>query len=377
MKGETEIVKVAFLFGTMSRGGAERMISLLAKQFVEQRDEVYIVTLDNSESGYELDRKVHQVKLNVANKSDNSLAAIKRNVRTLKALASFLKETKIDVAVSFSKRIGCYLLLACPIKRTYKVIVSERANPRFEKNGRLEKALYKYILPKVDGFIFQTESVSKLFPARLQTVGCVIPNGVFEDVLPKALPYSRHDQNKIVAVGRLTWQKGYDVLLAAFSDFIQKKKDSRHVLHIFGKGPLEDSLKKQCNELKIDGKVVFHGSVPDLPQQISDAGIFVMASRFEGMPNALMEAMACGIPCISANCEFGPAELIENGVNGLLFNVDDGQALCNSLLQLTDNVGLAERISTNALSIRESHSGIKVASMYREYIELVNARKSE
>ena len=102
---------------------------------------------------------------------------------------------------------------------------------------------------------------------------------------------------------------------------------------------------------------------------IKDAGMFVMTSRYEGMPNALLEAMACGIPCVCTDCDFGPAELIEDGASGLLVPVDDAEAVAAAMARIADEPGLAERLSVGAARIRETHSREEICRQYRDYIE--------
>ena len=107
-------------------------------------------------------------------------------------------------------------------------------------------------------------------------------------------------------------------------------------------------------------------------------GMFVMASRFEGMPNALMEAMACGLPCISADCDFGPGELIQDHENGILVPVEDVERLAAAMAEVADNQKLAEKLSQNGPQIRKTHNGEIIAAMYHQYIaDVIEGKNKE
>lgn len=361
-------MKTAFLFGSLRRGGAERVIASLANAFVEKGDQADIVSLGEAEPGYWLDSRVRVVPLHVAGVSENMVQAVRRNARTVYALRKYLAEVHPDRVVAFNTRLAVQVLLADPIHKNYKVIVSERANPMFQKKlGGLERLFHGLLLDKADRFIFQTDRVRCCFPEKITQKGVVIPNGVFSDqILESVAPFDERKQNVICSVGRLDPQKGYDILIQAFARFSQDH--SGHVLHIFGDGPEKSNIERLIHTSGLTGKVVLHGNVANVIEEIHDAGMFVLASRFEGMPNALIEAMACGIPCIAADCDFGPRELIKNEESGLLFPVDDIDALVKAMTTIADHEAFAERLSGNAQQIRKTHSKEKIIGMYKDAI---------
>jgi len=318
-------MRIAFLFGSMSRGGAERVVASLSNTFCNQGDEIAIITMDNNPSGYPLDEKVQHIRLNLAGKSKNKLQSITKNVRKLQRLRSVIKHGKYDAVVAFFLRDAVLLQYAFPFNRKFKLIASERANPNTRKLSKAIKWQYDKMLPKVDGFIFQTARVSMCYPEKLRNIGTVIHNGVFPEILPVDLPtFNARRHQDICAVGRLNEQKGYDILLEAFRKF--RIAHPEHHLHIYGEGALQKDLEAQIAQAELSDHVTLHGSVPNVMFEVADMGMFVMASRYEGMPNALMEAMACGLPCVSADCDFGPGELIRNGENGILVAEEDADA---------------------------------------------------
>ena len=360
-------MKIAFLFGSMGRGGAERVIASLANTYAAQGDTVHIITISNTVPGYALDERVQHIPLNLAGVSRNKLQGLLRNAKVLLALRKQINAARYEAVVTFELRIAVLLQYAFPFGRKFKLIASERANPTKRRLGGFEKFNHRVLLPKVDGFIFQTRRVSLCYPASLREKGCVIHNGVFSEILPETItPFEQRRHQDICAVGRLTPQKGYDVLLSAFSQFRATHPD--HRLHIYGEGAGRPELESQIAQLGLADVVTLHGNVPNVMHHVADMGMFVMASRYEGMPNALMEAMACGIPCVSADCDFGPAELIQDGENGLLVPVEDVDALANAMARIADDPALAQRLSDQAPMIRQTHSGEEISRQYREYI---------
>lgn len=367
-------MKLAFLFGSMNRGGAERVIASLANTYCARGDEIHIITLDNSESSYPLDERIRHIRLNLSGKSANKLQGLVRNLRTIAALRRLTVKGRYDALITFELRLAVLLQYAHPFGRRFSLITSERANPQQRKLSRFESMQYDLLLPRVDGFIFQTSRVSMCYPEKLRRIGRVIHNGVFPEILPAQItPFEQRRLLDICAVGRLAQQKGHDVLLDAFHIFHAAHPE--HRLHIYGAGPLRAKLEEQIARLALQPFVTLHGSVPNVMHEVADMGMFVMASRFEGMPNALMEAMACGIPCVSADCDFGPGELIRDGENGLLTPVDDAQALAEAMARIADDPALAKTLSANAVQIRTTHSGEKIAQQYYQYItEIVSGK---
>lgn len=363
-------MKLAFLFGTMQRGGAERVIASLSNTYCAKGDEITIITLDNASSGYALDERVRHIRLDVAGNSKNKLEALARNLKVILRLRQEILRSGYDAVITFELRLAVFLQYAVPFDRKFKIITSERANPNMRKLGRVRKAQYDRMLPRVDGFIFQTERVSWCYCEKLRKIGTVIHNGVFPEILPEPHgDFATRRSKDICAVGRLDHQKGYDILLQAFAQFYQTHPE--HHLHIYGEGGARQAIEQQIGEMKLNEAVTLHGSVPNVMFQVVDAGMFVLSSRFEGMPNALMEAMACGVPCVATDCDFGPGELIRDGENGLLVPVEDPAALAEAMSRIADDNVLARKLSENACGIRATHSGEQIAQQYYEYIKSV------
>lgn len=359
-------MKIAFLYGNMQRGGAQRVISCLAAYCAQMGDAVTILTLDGGGTDYELDPGVRIVGLNVAGDSANKLESAKRFLTTERKLRTWMKAEKPDAVLAFSTKMAMRVQLARG-QVGPALICSERANPAFRAESaatRMERRLLK----KAEGFIFQTQRVSLLFPPEMRERGPVIHNGLFSPDIPGTVTaFSQRRQKEICAVGRLeNGQKAYDVMLEAFALF--REKHPEHVLHIYGSGSSEAAIRAQAAALGMTDSVMLHGNLPHVIHEIKDMGMFLMTSRYEGMPNALIEAMACGLPCVCTDCDFGPAELIQDGENGLLAPVDDIPAIAAAMGRIADDPALGEKLSRGALEIRRSHARDTICGQYRDYI---------
>ena len=369
-------MKIAFFYGNLKRGGAQRVICCLANDFLRRGDQVSILTLDDGETEYELSPEVKVTGLGVSGDSANKWESIRRFLNTEKKIYRWLAKEEPDAVLVFSSKLSVQMLLA----RSHggpALICSERANPAFRPKSAAIK-IECLLLEKADGFIFQTERVKALFPERLQKIGAVIHNGLFsEDIPEEVTAFADRDHKAICAVGRLdNDQKAYDVMFKAFALFHESHPE--HVLNIFGRGVDEPALRQLIAQLGLEDRIILHGNRPHVIHEIKDMGMFVMTSRFEGMPNALIEAMACGLPCVCTDCDFGPAELIRDGESGLLVPVDDVAAIAAAMERIADDPAQAEKLSRGALEIRQTHGREEICGQYRDYIlSVIEKRKSQ
>jgi glycosyltransferase involved in cell wall biosynthesis len=169
----------------------------------------------------------------------------------------------------------------------------------------------------------------------------------------------------IVSVGRLVPQKGYDILLKAFSNVI-KEMDAR--LIILGEGPEKEVLLRLAQDLFIIEKVFFAGFQNNPYKFISKADVFVLSSRYEGLPMVLLEAMACDTPVVSTDCKSGPREIVQNNICGLLVHTDDMDALSTAILKLLRDKALRERFSISAKQRVKNFAIEKITSEYEKII---------
>lgn len=357
-------MKIMFLYASMGAGGAERMISALANYYARKDMEVSIAVIDNHPSFYPLHPKVQLLNLHELQRSRNIKEAIKNNIRLVKVIRRSFKEVRPDCVVCFGINYLLYALMArCCLN--IKVVGSERNNPYYNESGFWYR-MKKIVSPWADGYIFQTNGARLYYPQSVRRKSRVIPNGIFIDSTAGIVPLTERVKNSICAVGRLHRQKGFDLLIRAFSIF--EPTNPGYKLTIYGEGSERSNLADLIDELDLGQKVELAGNISNVQDEIARQQIYILSSRYEGMPNALMEAMACGCACIAADCDFGPGELIEHGENGLLVPVLDIKAMAASMQQLAQDPVLLEKIAQKAVNIRATHSIDNIAEKYLAYL---------
>lgn len=353
---------IVLIMSRLGFGGAERVAVSFCNWIVENtNDKVTILKFDNDDSAYELDDRVNVI--NFEKNSSNRVMAIinryrfcKKNLKKLNANLVFAMFYQTELYAYFSKPCNC------------KVIGSERCNVLELSN--LKKHITYYAAKKCDGFIFQTEGIKKTFPIKVQKNSIVISNAISNK---KVYDINVHNkENVITAMGRLNSQKGFDTLIKAFS--IVNKKNSSYILKIFGEGPDRDTLQNLIDTAGLHDYVQLCGAKSDAINDVANSKIFVLSSRYEGMPNALIEAMAAGTACISTDCKFGPSELISDGKNGLLTPVDDVRTLSEKILFLIENETVRRNIEKNAIEIRKK---LDANTIYKKYYDYFVGVKNE
>lgn len=358
-------MNVAFFVTSLYRGGAERVIVNLAEQFNKAGHHVVLITLYKRDNEYEVTNSIERYSLDETVKTTGS-NRINVALYRLHSLHKIYKEERIDVVISFLC-LG-YAILSTLFKKT-KCIISIRNNPQSTYNTRLKKIIARFFLPLADGCVFQTEEARNWFSHSMRRNSSVIYNPireVFFDVQPK--PNSKI----IVSCGRLEKQKNYPLLIEAFRLFSERNPD--YQLKIYGKGSEKERISDLilCN--KLEKKITLMGNVEHIQEAYEEAGIFVMTSDYEGMPNALMEAMACGLPCISTDCPCGgPAVLLQNNC-GMLFPVGDKIQLAKKMEILATNSTIRARMALKARDKAKRYTQKEIYQQWNEYVQNICER---
>lgn len=351
--------KVFFVMNGLPGGGAERVMSVMANYLDNRNYDVSFIMLRKVEEAYELNKGIKRYYREKKRKGDF--------LEQIKYIHEFEKKNPNAIFISFLTYQNLYTILAS-IGTKARVIVSERNDPEKTVSRKYMKVirdiLYGY--KRCKNVVFQTEGAKEYFNSKIQSKGFIILNPV-----KKNLPEHRKaDSKRIVSVGRLCPQKNYVLLLEGFAMFCQKHDDYK--LEIYGKGELESSLRDLAKTLKIEDKVIFEGFRNDVHEKISDATMFVMSSDYEGLSNALLEAMAMGLPCVSTDSPPGGARMaIKNGENGLLVPVGNKEKLMEAMDKIASNAEMAEKMGRNAAEMRELLSEERICSQWEKLIEAV------
>lgn len=320
--------RVYFYINILGGGGAERVITNLANMLAEDNYDVTMITSYEVEREYILTRNVRRLSLE---DKDRQRSRIIRNLSRIFKLRKICKEEKPDILISFMEEPNFRAILATrglPVK----TLVSVRNDPNKEYAGKLGRFVGKVLLPMADGCVFQTSDAQKWFPERLQKKSRIIYNAVKEEFYQMERTPVR---GEIVTCGRLTEQKNHRLLIDAFAEV--QKIHPYATLKIYGEGVLREKLQNQIESLNLNEKVFLMGATNDVAKALQTADLFVLSSDYEGMPNALMEAMAAGVPCISTDCPCGGSrELFGENLKKKLVPCGDANQMALKISEVLD-----------------------------------------
>ncbi|WP_026524661.1 glycosyltransferase [Butyrivibrio sp. MB2005] len=414
---------IAMYIGSLNKGGAERVMCNLAEYFYNAGYQVTLVTTYLADDEYEVaDRKWEPVM--EKDKADEPGRLIKvlnmdEHIKTVrmksseepgidrvftalmpdekgKRVANFrnrvkkLRDTwkslKPDLILSFLGKNNCMAIYSAR-GLGIPVVVSVRSNPSREYGSKGLNLAMNMLFPKAAGVVVQTTGAAEYFKDCIRKKCWILPNSINPSFMKgNIVPFSER-KNTIVSVGRLDDNKNQILLIRAFGKIMDEFPDYRLV--IYGDGPSRKKFEKEAAGIEAarsagtsgssddhtDGnRIVFMGNVSGVADKIRDAKIFVLTSKQEGMPNALIEAMSMGLACISTDCPCGgPRDLIRDGENGILIPMGEDSAMEDSLAKalrsLISDAKKCEAMADAALAVRKDYSPEKINSQWKEYFE--------
>lgn len=353
-------MKLLFYINAIHDGGAERVMTNLTAQFAKAGNEVILLTSFVDTWEYPVAPGVRRLTMEQEEIKQNRLL---RNYTRIKKLRAICKQEKPDVLISFMAEPNLRALIAT-IGLPVKTVVSVRNDPNREYAGILGKIVGKVLLPAADGCVFQTQEAKAWFPRRLQKKSKIIFNAVAESFFET----KRACPENIVTAGRLVKAKNHSLLIRAFAKIAEKHPEEK--LLIYGAGRDKEELECLINELNMNGRVVLMGATEQMQDILARAKIFVLSSDYEGMPNALMEALAVGVPSVSTDCPCGgPKMLIEHGKNGLLVPVEDETAMAEAMDRLLGDPAFAEELGKAAREKAEAFRPYIVFGQWKSFVE--------
>jgi glycosyltransferase involved in cell wall biosynthesis len=371
-------MRITLVVDDLRGGGAARVMTLLANYWSHKGWDISFVTMNHGQAErlYALNQSVAYQDLNYDRLYAGGFPKL-RYARCLIHLRNMLKATHPDIIISFLAGVNVDVLLAmagCSVP----IIVSERNDSRYDPLDSFRKRLRRLIYPRASFIVVQTSAALDILEPPLRVRGRSIPNPVVVVSTGSRPPNSCKQGStgkRVIAMGRLADQKGFDMLINAFGQIAARHPE--WTLVIYGEGGERQRLEALVEVRGLGGKVRLPGSTNIPHEMMCHSDLFVLSSRYEGYPNVLCEAMACGLPVISFDCPNGPAEIIRNAVDGVLVPNNDEMALAAALERLMDNEEERLNLATRAPEILERLSITKVAGLWEELIlkALNHARK--
>ncbi len=345
--------KVLFVTGSLRRGGAERVLSILANEMAEKGWQVHILTLLFSKRGYQLNTNVEVI--DISKEERNQMLDAPRLILQTRKI---IKQLKPDAVISFMVTINIVTWLATRFLGVV-FIPSERNDPSVGR-GKVISFLQNLVYKQSTKTVMQTERAKNYFERKVQDNSIIIPNPIVVHNMAASVKECR-----IVSVGRLEPQKNRELLIEAFNEV--HKRYPEYVLEIFGEGSLETKLQKQINDKELGEFVKLCGNVQNIHERIANAEVFVLSSDYEGLSNALLEALMMGLPCITTNCA-GSEDAIENGKNGIIVPVGDKEALVSAMCALIEDKDMAMRLGMEAVKRSAKFSKDTIVNQWMELV---------
>lgn len=362
-------MKIVFFTMTLAKGGAERVLTTICNNWPEKTDEIIILTCLNNDPQYEIGNniKVHGLIDSEDYYKRGKLKTFRKLCLEYKRVVSKLNP---DVVISFLPE-PCIISKVMNGRIKTVLIGSERGNPYYQYSI-VSKQLMNWIYGHMDGVVFQTTGACEFFNTNVQKKGKVIGNPINSKFI--RIGERKTCRNEIVSVGRFTPEKNYPLLIEAFSKALIECPTL--ILKIYGRVDKSLGIEKLVADLDLEKSVLLMGESDNIQEDIMNAGMFIMSSKSEGMPNALMEAMALGLPVISTDCPSGgPAELIANDFNGLLVKNESVDELASAIIKLHKDEVLADRLGENASKIVNEYSTETIGNKWCSYIQIVIKEK--
>lgn len=351
--------RIAILISDLEGGGAQRQALFLAGEWARRGHAVTILTYEppGTAAFFDVPPNVLIRRVDGIRKSTGMVARVVRNLERVRTVRAALRELKSDILFTFMAEISVTGLLAArPLK--IPVVACERTNPRVYPTG-LWRVMRDLAYPRCDRIVCQTRAAADYFASTGKAR--VIPNIVYVPDVSADVDMSLPARPFIASLGRLSTEKGHDVLIEAFARIAPLYPDID--LLIIGEGPRRAALEHLAVALNVAGRVHMPGASKDPFAQLSKAKAFILPSRFEGFPNALTEAMALGLPCVATG--FGGVEdIIRDGQNGVIVPLEDADAMAQAIAGLLQYPDRAASIGDAARGVIDEFSPARVMALW-------------
>lgn len=366
MVEKKEQKKIAFYIGSLSKGGAERVFVNLADYFREEGYRVVMVTQYQREDEYDLPDGIDRILSDIGGEKVTA-GRIVNFLRRLNKLHAIWKEQKPDLVLSCIGKNN-FMAVVTTMGTKTKAVVSVVGEAKEEYPTRVMRLLADFLFSRAAGIILQTERSRSFFCRKVGEKAVILPNSlnpVF--IRPR---YEGVREKRIVSVGRMDANKNQEMQLRAFAAL--KDKYPEYTLEIYGDGELRPHIEETVANLGVAERVFLPGVVQDVAARIWRASLFLLTSYSEGVSNALIEALALGLPVIATDVPSGGTEeLMTDEVNGLVIPAGDQTALTHAMDRLLGDADYADRLGREAAKIQERLAPERVNTLWKDYFEKV------
>lgn len=368
-------LKILVFIHSLAAGGAERVTARLASHWAQEGHQVSVVTLAAANTDfYPLPANVQRHSLQLAQPSRNTVQAIWGNLRRIWSLRQQLRAEKPDVAIAMMGSSNVLLGIAALGLNKVATIAAERIYPPRLPLGRAWEMLRRHVYGHMDAVVTQTKESAAWLRHNTRAKNIyIIPNAAPESTPDQqtraAVTMHAEHQYTLLAAGRLCRQKGFDLLIRAFST-IAAANPQWHLV-IAGEGPERQALQQLIAACGMTGQISLPGLQQDMGSRYRQADIFVLSSRFEGFPNVLLEAMSYSLPVVSFDCDTGPGDIIQHQHNGLLVAAEDITELATALQSLMQNPQLREQLGKQASRVTETFSPQRIFRQWQTVLQEV------
>ncbi|EHK63955.1 glycosyltransferase family 4 protein [Achromobacter arsenitoxydans] len=363
--------RVLLFIHSLHGGGAERVAADLSAHWAAEGSEVMVVTQASADGDvYALHPKVRREVLNTAGEG-GGLRGIWSNVQRVRALRRVIKSFRPDIVLGMMTTASVLSVLASA-GLGCRVIATEHTHPPSQTLSGFWQRLRRLTYPRAARVIALTRGTADWLERHVPGSRlAVIPNPVHFP-LPRAepilAPVSGDGRKRLLAVGRLHADKGFDLLIQAYGRLAPSHPDWDLV--ILGEGDERPALEAQLREAGLQSRVSMPGRAGNVGDWYDSAQLYVLTSRFEGLSNTLLESMASGLAAVSFDCDTGPREIVRDGIDGVLVRPNgDVSALCKALdAVMRDDDGRA-RMAQAATDVRDRFSAARVLQKWQEIFD--------
>lgn len=361
-------LNVVFVVPTISGGGAERVASIWINEISSKKIQSYIIALYPVDNEYNVRNDVNKIYIYKDYMSYKKTHVLKKIIDIRKTVKTIIKEKTI--VVPFVSYIG----ILCHISTCFVDVIfieTIRNNPWITPNNKFIRLLRDLSINKSDGWIFQNEEQLEYFKKRnIKDCSLIIDNPISDNLFYVEHNY-KSNIHTLVSVGRIHEQKNQLFQIEAINILVKKYPNIQ--LYIYGQGNNSYSimLENKIKEYNLNENVFLCGNKKNIELEITKYDIYIMTSKYEGMPNALMEAMAIGLPCVSSNCKTGPKNLINHEYNGFLYSNYDICEFVKYIDLLICNPWIAKEIGNNArLSLKDRKNSNNIDKLISYFEEI-------